>query len=203
MPNILIAIPCFDSMMSDFAFSLARLVNVPGYNATVLDIRGSEISVARNSACKAALDGDYTHLCFLDSDMHLPADTISRLLGHGKPVVGAAYIRRCAPFDLLARFPAGTRLDSAELVEADELPGGCLLISVAVLRKVGWPWFRIDYGAEYGERVGEDIWFCRKVRDAGVKIWCDMRLSREVAHVGTRRYTLADGIEYVRWQHAP
>lgn len=196
--RILLAVPCFDMMSSDFAFSLARIVAHQRGALEVLDIRGSEIAWSRNKAVRHALDGDYTHLCFLDSDMHLPADTLDRLLGHGKPIVGASYVRRCEPYDLLGR-PL-TTWGGGPLVEVAELPTGCLLINVAVLRRMEWPWFRFEYGAEYGERVSEDIWFCRKARDLGMSVWCDTVLTKELGHVGVKRFTVRDGIEHIARQ---
>jgi hypothetical protein len=89
---------------------------------------------------------------------------------------------------------------STGVVEALELPAGCLLINVAALRKLSWPWFRFDYGPEPGQRIGEDIWFCRKAREAGMKIWADMDLSKELGHVGVQRYDVNYGIEYIRKQ---
>lgn len=205
MPHILIAVPCFDQVMADFAFALGRLLLRRSFSGEVIDCRGSDIVVARNSAAKRAVGGatdgtQYTHLLFLDSDMSFPADTLERLLGHGKPIVGASYIRRCEPYNLLGAWEGS--VPASGCVEALELPGGCLLINVAVLRKMGWPWFRIDYGQNYGERTGEDVWFCRRAREVGFKVWADMDLTREVAHVGVKRYTVQDGIDFVRRQNA-
>ena len=198
-PNILVAVPCLDMVCADFAFSLARLTGRGTPTMTVLDVRSSDVAWSRNEAVRQALDGEYSHLMFLDSDMHFPADTLTRLLGHGKPIVGATYVRRCEPYSLLGAFekPAETGL-----VEALELPAGCLLINVAVLRKISWPWFKWEYGDEVGARLGEDLYFCRKAREAGLRVYCDMDLSKALGHVGVRRYTIKDGIEFVareRW----
>jgi len=200
-PNILVAIPCLDMVAADFAFSLARLIGRGTPTMTVVDARSSDVAWSRNECVRQALAGPYSHLLFLDSDMNFPADTLTRLLGHGKPIVGATYVRRNAPFNLLGAFPGDT-VASTGVVEALELPAGCLLINVAVLRKLSWPWFRFDYGPEPGQRIGEDIWFCRKAREAGVKVWCDLDLTKELHHVGTKQYNTQDGIEYIareRW----
>lgn len=204
-PRVLIAVPCLDMVAADFAFALSRLVLHGGCSATVIDCRGSDIVGARNTAARMALDGDangeaFTHLLFLDSDMSFPADTLARLLASGKPVIGATYVRRCAPYNLLGAFEGS--VPSTGVIEALEMPTGCLLINVAVLRKLSWPWFAFEYGENAGERIGEDIWFCRKVREAGVKIWADMDLTKEMVHCGMKGYTVADGIEYVRRQRA-
>ena len=200
MTKVLVAVPCFDQVYSDFAFALVRLVAYAQATYTVCDLRGSDIVGARNSAAVKAIEEGYTHLAFLDSDMHMPADTIARLLGHGKPVVGATYIRRCEPYNLLGVMAEPWSLPGGGdkvLVEALEMPTGCLLIHTSVLKKIGWPYFAFDYGENDGERTGEDIWFCRKAIAAGVKVWCDPKLTRELGHVGVKRYTVQDGIEHI------
>ncbi len=199
--RVLVAVPCFDMVCADFAFSLARMLMHQKGSAEVLDIRGSEIAWSRNRAVRVALDGDFTHLAFFDSDMHFPANTLERLLGHGKPVVGASYVRRCEPWDLLGR-PL-VSWGGGGLQEAQELPTGCLLINVSVLRRMAWPWFKFEYGSEYGERISEDIYFCRAVRALGIKVWCDTDLTRELGHVGVKRFTVQDGIDHIkRTRHA-
>jgi len=198
MPNILIAVPCLDMVPADFAFALTRLVLHGGATATVIDIRSNDVAWSRNEAVMHALRGEYTHLFFLDSDMVFPADALARLLAHGKPIVGATYIRQCAPYNLLGAFE--TPPPKKGLHEALELPTGCLLINVAVLKRLKWPWFYWEYGTEPGQRTGEDIKFCRDARAAGYKVWCDMGLSCELGHVGVKTYRIEDGIEYVRKQ---
>lgn len=196
MTKVLVAVPCFDMLASDFCFSLAAMIAYARAEYTVVDLRGSDIVGARNTAATQAITEGYSHLMFLDSDMHFPADTVARLLAHGKPVVGATYIRRCEPYNLLGK-PVADRWSDEPLVEAEEMPTGCLLISVAVLKKIGWPYFAFDYGENDGERTGEDIWFCRKWRETGGRIYCDTKLTRELGHVGVKRYTVRDGIEHI------
>jgi hypothetical protein len=38
--------------------------------------------------------------------------------------------------------------------------------------------------------MGEDIYFCFKAREAGFDIWLEQDISKQVAHVGTRAYTI-------------
>jgi hypothetical protein len=94
----------------------------------------------------------------------------------------------------------GPRWSDEPLVEAEEMPTGCLLIAVPVLKKIGWPYFAFEYGDNPGERTGEDIWFCRKWRETGGRIYCDTALTKELGHVGVKRYTVRDGIEYIARQ---
>lgn len=49
-------------------------------------------------------------------------------------------------------------------------------------------WVKDNYGlGEHGEAFimfSEDLNFCRKIRKAGVEIWCDMGLTQQVKHIG-------------------
>lgn len=193
--RVLVAVPCFDMLAADFAFSLARLVAHQAGDMEIFDLRASDVDWARNHAAKLAMEGGFSHLMFLDSDMHFPADTLSRLKAAGKPIVGASYVRRTEPYDLLGE--KLTTWGGGGLVEVKALPTGCMLINVSVLRKLSAPLFLFEHSHEHGTRTGEDIYFCRKAREAGVKIWCDTDLTKEIGHVGVKRYTVKDGIEYI------
>jgi hypothetical protein len=43
MSKILVAVPCFDFLMSDFCFSLAAMVAYAKATYTIVDMRGSDI----------------------------------------------------------------------------------------------------------------------------------------------------------------
>ena len=188
--KVLIAVPCFDQMYTDFGMSLLHLTlaasKTPDLHVSVADLRGTDIVGARNTAAKVALDMESQYLFFLDSDLSFPSNTLHRLLGHGKPVVGASYIRRSHPFDLLGHVGQGDGL-----VPATELPTGCLLINTMMLKKVGYPYFKFEYNTD-GSREGEDQFFSRRVLEVGGKLWCDKELTKEIGHIGIKKYTVAD-----------
>ena len=186
--KVVLAVPCFDHVYTDFAFSLGRLLaRLPkDFQVDVADIRGTDIVGARNVAAETTLLNKHDYLFFLDSDMDFPMDTLTRLLSHGKPVVGATYVRRKAPYEYLGKFQQGFKVGG--LIEAEELPTGCLLINSAVLRKLTYPWFKFEWGEKQGDRLGEDQYFCREVRKSGTPIWCDTKLSQELSHIGIKKY---------------
>jgi hypothetical protein len=52
------------------------------------------------------------------------------------------------------------------------------------------PWFHIPWNEkELKFDCGEDIYFCRKARKAGHKIYLDHDLSKEIAHIGQYEFT--------------
>jgi len=161
---------------------------------TILQIiPGSTIAVARNKLVNMAKGSDY--LLFLDSDMTFPSDLIQRLLDHKKDVVCGLYYSRGYPHD-----PMTMRLWNKDeyyrsppkggLMEVDATGGGCMLINMKVIDKIDFPWF--DFSAYMGTRksFSEDVWFCRKLKAAGYKIYVDTDL--ECGHISDRVITGKD-----------
>ena len=54
------------------------------------------------------------------------------------------------------------------------------------------PWFTFNYNPDAevaGDRwTGEDYWFCGLLREAGIQVYCDADLSRQVQHIGEVEY---------------
>lgn len=194
--RVLICIPCLDMCASDFALSLAALMAHTTRDSLRREVsvslwsqKGSIIMDARNAAVEAALTHDATHLLFLDSDMVFPPDTLQRLLYHKKDVVGATYVKRYPPHEMLGTYERAVGFDVGEELKAGlrsalSLPFGCILLKVAALEKVKRPLFR--YMTTENGTISEDEWMCIQAREAGLTIWCDLNLTREVGHVGSQ-----------------
>ena len=67
---------------------------------------------------------------------------------------------------------------------------GVMMVKREVFEKVEQPWFAIPYSTTGGHYIGEDVFFCRKAREAGYEILVDHALSQEVKHIGTFEYSL-------------
>jgi GT2 family glycosyltransferase len=74
--------------------------------------------------------------------------------------------------------------DEQGLTEMKRVPTGCLLIRMTVFEALSEPYFRFLNDEETGEILGEDYVFCDRAREAGFRIWCDAKLSLEIAHIG-------------------
>lgn len=141
---------------------------------------------ARNQAVRIFLNAvprdDY--LVFFDDDMLFPADTLQKLVSHGLPVVGGLYFMKDVPFEpVMFRYKSRLLVPSAlygetgfynivatwepnSLIEVDGIGCGCMAIQRKVLEILEYPWFNHAEGTE-------DLFFCRKVQQAGFKIHMD------------------------------
>ena len=180
--KLALGVPCFDQVQTDFALSLAGLsymVGQSGIAFTMIAARGAQVADARNEIVERAIYKDCTHLLFLDSDMAFPPDTFSRLSIHAKPIVGCFGVQR--------RFPitrCGEPLDQwadTGLMEMKSMGMAVCLLNLEIFKKLKSPYF------VWGD-TSEDVGFCTKARDAGLKIWCDADLSKEIGHVGIHIY---------------
>ena len=70
------------------------------------------------------------------------------------------------------------------------IPTGCLLIRTHVFEKLSKPWFNTIAAGD--SLLGEDYFFCHNAIAAGMEIWCDGDLSRELGHIGQKIYQLGD-----------
>lgn len=147
----------------------------------------------RNNIVETAIAGGATHLFMCDTDQVYPVNTITRLLSHKLPVVGARVHRRYPPFDSLMLkineidertrgYESVDEWEEDKLVEVDATGGGCLMYNMEVFRKIPYPWFEFQQ-REDGGVIGEDIGFCQKLKAAGYKIFVDP--SVEVGHLTT------------------
>jgi hypothetical protein len=193
MSHIAVCIPSGEMVHADFMLSLLHLVQharVAGHRISVVNSKCSIVTQGRNLAVNAALQAQAEWIVFLDSDMVFPPETIPRLLAHGQPIVGATYPRKGYPLAYIGTRVDGVPLALADtgLVEAARLPAGCLLIKADVFGRLKRPYFRCSYDEQAGEVLGEDYWFSELVRGLGFQLWCDLALSREIAHLGTHRF---------------
>ena len=179
--TIFICMPARDTCHADTAICLAALARATPRNVPLAfaSFHGSSISQLRNLHVEHALSEGASAVMWVDSDMRFPPDTVTRLLGHNKPIVGATYRRRGPPYQPLGEFE-GTE----GLVRAKLLPGGLVLVKRQVYERLSFPWYSEGYAAD-GEFSTEDTVFCRAAIAAGFPIFCDLDLTAEVSHIGS------------------
>lgn len=178
--SLAIGTPCtFPFIPSSFFYSFA-LMDKPDY--TFIHADNGPIDTLRNDIVESALNMGSTHLIMMDVDMIYHPKTITRLLSHRLPVVGALCFRRYPPFDSIMLKIAGTGREKYEsidewkedeLVEVDATGAGCLMFDMEVFRKMPRPWFRFQRDPDSGATIGEDIGFCQDLKAAGYRIYVD------------------------------
>jgi hypothetical protein len=193
---VLIAVPSLDHCPTDFAMSLAALMQHRPHSVrlgkrtpvevALMNCKGSLIMHSRNILMKAALDAAATHIFFLDSDMVVPPNTLDRLIHHHVPIVGADYVRRVPPHTLIANPDASHTHRTSALWPMLTLPFGCVLIDLKVVVDMPRPWFKYLEGESEATTQSEDTYFCNAARRLGHTIWCDVQLTREVGHIGIK-----------------
>ena len=190
-PLVAIGIPSGDMVHADFAMTLANFCINPGARIFLLNAKSSLVAFGRNQCVTAALLAKATHLLFLDTDMIFPLNTLSRLLAHQKDIIGAVYSQRAAPFHPLGVMKSGEHKHVPRGVHPMAMiPTGCLLIRTHVFEKLSKPWFNTIAAGD--SLLGEDYFFCHNAIAAGMEIWCDGDLSRELGHIGQKIYQLGD-----------
>ncbi len=215
--NITVCVPSQSNVSAFFAYDLAQMMSFtashyvqPGVIGGLgLGIQvGTYVHVARQMLAQAALTNDSDYLLFIDSDMRFPPDALIQLLVHQLPMVGINYVARMYPPRYLAVKTAAdiddpdskglileTLPESEGLEQVDAVGFGLVLIRRDVFealpkpREHG-PWWWYQWMPAHGAQIGEDMYFCRAVRKAGIQIMVDHDLSKQVKHVGLEQYTL-------------
>lgn len=145
----------------------------------------------RNVLAKFAVEGGYSHLMFVDSDVVVPKDALEALLAVDAPVVLGYYYHRYSdgrplektnicPVDgdgYMTQYTADELRMLRILQEAGEtsvlIRGGgvgCALIETSVFEKLEKPWFKwVRYKS--GKQLSEDLFFCEKCRDNNIPIY--------------------------------
>jgi hypothetical protein len=190
--------PTRDSVPAAFAVDAAQLYAYTrergpwGADVTIGFIASTYIHVGREFFLEASLKQGATHILWLDTDMSVPRETAVLLAMHEQPIVACNYVVR-QPTGLFTAFREEQRIETlahSQGLEAVDFCGmGAMLMRTDVVATLERPWFRHGIN-EHGGDIGEDVGFCRALRDAGHTIYIDHDLSKEVGHIGQQTYRL-------------
>lgn len=161
----------------------------------------SLITRARNAILsRFYADTRYSHLLFLDADVHLPAVGLRRLIDHDVDVVGAAValkgfnergerifnVGRClgerGALHEIERIGTAAMMLSRNAVNAlvDEAKAEGASYPRPMSRGAGmvethYDVFRV--GVVDGDYLSEDFWICHRLRTMGFRIWFDPEIA--------------------------
>jgi len=176
-PDVIIGYLHPQAVDGAFHDSLVSLLLGPdrGRVAGVIGIEsGPIIEKGRNQLALAFRQTGAKWLLALDADMVFTPDLITQLMKHasGKRIVGGL----CFGWTGLEAWP--TMYDENFEVMHDWTPGelvtvggtgaACLLIPRTVFQQIEGPWYKTATG-----EVGEDLYFCRLVRQHGFEVCVD------------------------------
>jgi hypothetical protein len=194
--KIAVCIPVHRDNKSEFTYSLSRMLVRTAqahfnYNGAItrpeIEVffkSSSIIALSRNMLADSAVGWGAHYILWADDDHTFPPDTLIRLLRHNELVVGCNFLCRSqtpkpvAVKDGRAVWTTETKAKADALEGVDALGFGLVLMNVSVLRGLDTPLFNNDL-----TDCGEDVFLCRKLRAAGVKIHVDHALSWECKHI--------------------
>lgn len=196
--NVLVGVPLGNSVRAEFFRSFWPAIQLmPDEGHVTLEYtKYMNTPNARNELVRRCLDGDYSHLFFMDSDMSFPSYALSRLLAHDKDMIGGIYTVKTPPFNSIVFVDetlgekewTSWNPKTMELKECAAIGTGCLLVKREVLESMEWPWFEYRPDPEGKHKfMSEDVVFCIEARKKGFEIWCDPTIM--CGHMGNIQIT--------------
>ena len=197
MKTILVAIPTNKYIEPETMKSIFDLDVPDGYKLEFQYFYGYQIDQIRNLIAEWAKRYDY--LFSVDSDIVLPKDTLTKMLGANKDIISGLYIQRIPnthtlevymdkdggvtniPFELL---------ENKGVVEIAACGMGCCLIKGRIFQEMEYPHFFYKSAINHKDTVSEDIYFCMKARHMGYTVWADTSIKCE--HIGNTKFIVQE-----------
>ena len=76
---------------------------------------------------------------------------------------------------------------------------GVTLMDISIFNQVEVPWFELAWLGD-GNYATTDAYLAEKVRKAGIPIYCDHDLSKEIGHVGHHVFTVGETEAWNDWR---
>lgn len=189
--KLLIGVPCFDMVHTDFHESVMNMEKPEGCYYTI--VKNTLIYVARNIIAGNAYTNGFDRVLFLDSDMTFPKDMIARLsadMDKGYDLVTGLYFTRRPPIkpNIFEKMWYNSNTDAGAvqfteypegLVDIEACGFGCCMVSIDLFKRVGE-----KFGSPFTplDGVGEDLSFCWRAVQIGAKMCCDTTI--KCNHIG-------------------
>ena len=188
--KLLIAVPTTDYVHADFVKSLCDLTSELSrkqINYKVEVLSGTLVYIARTRLANKAINENFTHVLWLDSDMVFNNQVVDDLMFCGKEMVCGAFVSRRPPYGpcVYSSIKKGEVEKVKEFGTTPFKVDGCgfatVLTSVDLLQAVTQKFGTTFQPTEY---YGEDLAFCWRVKQVGREIWCDPSVRPgHIAHV--------------------
>lgn len=199
--KIMVAVPIHRSVDYDSFISFIKLLSFKGEHSYQISVMShSLIYDSREKMAEIFLKSDCDSMMFIDSDMTFEAKDIEKLASYDVPFVTAMAFKRMPPFQpcfyTKLEYDAGhPKLEvpvdySQGLLEIEGAGMACALIKREVFENIKKPYFFPLVN------LGEDLTFCLKLKEAGIKMYCDTTLS--FGHLATTEITEKNFKEYYK-----
>jgi GT2 family glycosyltransferase len=170
-------------------------------------VQNSLVYQARESITEAFLNSkEHDALVMIDSDMTFHHQAIDRLANFNVPFITAKAFKRVPPYqpcfytkvDLDAngkpQLQVPIQYPTNSLLEIEGSGMACAFIKREVFSKIKGPYFEPMPG------LGEDLTFCYKLKEAGIKMYCDTGM--QFGHVGLTEFGEEHFIQFLRQKEA-
>lgn len=193
--KIFIAVPTFENIYPDTYKSIYGLDQ--GDHEVIFDfVRGYDCATARNRIAQLAMDEKSDYVLMVDNDVVLPQDVLLNMLDDPVDVCLGYYAHRdtdnlyrgrtCVCKTGYFNYPLESEFTAEELKELRKegvhkmlIHGGgmgCALIRTDVFRRIPYPWYDwVNYADDNRGMLSEDLFFCERCRQAGIRIYTDTR----------------------------
>lgn len=182
--SLVVCILIAENLSRETWLSLQHL-HLPSGTRIITPAKPQPVHVARNGMTEEVLrlPSEFDHVLWIDSDMEFPPDAVDRLLAHDVDIVGGLCHSRHFPYAPTTMRLFGEAFGfevptlgvvydfDGDLLEVDATGAAFLLVKRSVFERLGtscW-WDPIDGS-------NEDIAFCSRAREAGLKLHVDTSL---------------------------
>lgn len=191
MARVLLSVPTFDGTVRSETDEAIGNLDRCGNEVIHANVSGYGIAHARNMMVGKAIDLGCDYLLMVDSDVIPPENALASLLSRRTDFcagwypkgtdetmtnivkTGTLYFRECYSVDEMSGLSG--------LVEAKGTGMGCALVRVAAISAMKRPWFEfVDY--QDGTVLGEDYFFCQRMRGYGLKVYVDADVACRHVH---------------------
>ena len=140
--DLVVCIPHTGFPRMDWGLSLKHLDMPPGVRFITYVNQGQPIDLARNMFVSLALQREAKYIFFLDSDVEMPNDGLTKLYNANKPIIAGVYCGRAPPYGLSANInrkplsPEMVKKYPDMMVDVHEIGMGCTLINTRVIHRI-------------------------------------------------------------------
>lgn len=208
MTKIFIATPAYGGIVhANFATSLVdtvKFLNEHGIETVIqLMTSGTLLVAERNRLINFFLNSDATHMLCIDSDMGWHSQTVKEFIDFDEEFIAGVYLTKNGKeFKCKPKFNSDHSIVRSEknLIEMENVGAGFMLLKRSVIEKMIEKFPELAFRSEIplfekgycffnteiwdGRFWGEDYVFCRRAREAGVRIWVDPMV--ELDHMGQK-----------------